>query len=114
MRKLYRWHWDCGRMGSLEGVFVADEEDVRAAYGRRVYFGKVLGKHSDVHGTLEESEFTILTDDQDFIAKALMYGVAHSGYDPLSYITCRGCGGTLPSPYTACPKDDGGCGWSES
>jgi hypothetical protein len=36
-------------MGALSGIFVAEEEAVEAliASGKEVYFGEVLGKHSE-------------------------------------------------------------------
>ena len=86
MKKIYRFHWDCGRMGNVDGVFAATEEEVQAAIGREVYFGEILGKHSEVHGTLAESEFEVLTDDQDFIEKANKFGLIPTGYNPLSYL----------------------------
>ena len=57
-------------MGDLHGVFVCDHELMENAIGKEVYFGEVLGKHSEVVGDLSESTITMLTDDQDFIAKA--------------------------------------------
>ena len=86
MKKLYRFHWYMGRQGDVMGTFVAEEEAVKAAIGKLVYFGEILGKHSDVHGTLSEKDLTVLTDDQDFIAKCAKYGLAGTGYNPLDYM----------------------------
>lgn len=58
---------NCGRMGELEGSFVCEEETLKSLYGKDIYFGEVLGKHSDIVALLEESDITIKTDDQDFI-----------------------------------------------
>ena len=33
-------------MGSVEGLFVADEEEIQRNMGMQVYFGEILGKHS--------------------------------------------------------------------
>lgn len=85
MEKLYKFNFDCGRMGSLNGLFVEDEVDIQNAVGKYVYFGEVLGKHSEVSGTLELSDFKVLTDDQEFIHKFLKYG-CESGYNPLHYL----------------------------
>lgn len=27
MKNLYQFYWDCGRMGSVEGLFVAEDEN---------------------------------------------------------------------------------------
>lgn len=89
MQKLYKFAWDCGRMGSVEGLFVANETDVAAAIGKEVCFGEILGKHSEVCGTLTEDDLTVATDDQDFIAKlvGILGTTSISGYNPLSYLS---------------------------
>ena len=85
-RGLYKFHWDCGRMGQLDGVFVANHKDVVDLTGRNVYFGEVLGKHSEIYGKIEEGEVWMLTNDQDFIEKAEKYGLVPTGFNPLSHI----------------------------
>lgn len=89
-KRLYRFHWDCGRMGDVEGVFVAEEAEIAAAMGKTVSLGEALGKYSDVHGTLDPEDLTVLTDDQSFIEKALEYGLGCVGYNPLSYLVEEG------------------------
>lgn len=84
--KLYRFSWDCGRMGDVTGIFVVDEDKVAEAIGKNVYFGEILGKHSEVQGTLTSDDLTVLTDDAEFIAKAKAYGLVPTGYNPLSYM----------------------------
>ncbi len=69
MKKLYSFHWDCGRMGDIEGLFIAEESRVNDMIGNEIYFGEVLGKHSDIYGTLDEEDLVIKSDDQDFITK---------------------------------------------
>lgn len=69
MRKLYRFDWDCGRMGSVDGIVVADDAEVAGAIGKQINFGEILGKHSEVYGTLEEKEMTVISEDQEFIDK---------------------------------------------
>lgn len=46
--KLYRYQQDYGRMGALDGVFIADENDVKWFMGAEVWVDDVLGKHSEV------------------------------------------------------------------
>jgi hypothetical protein len=84
MEGIYSFCWVCGRMGSLEGIFVADAEEVKKIIGKRIYFGEVLGKHSEVEGVIEEEDITLKTTDQDFIAKFEEYNLS-SGYNPLDY-----------------------------
>ena len=87
MKKIYVFYWDCGRMGSLDGLFVAEESDIEKVIGKEVYFGEVLGKHSEIYGMLEESDLTVKTDDQEFIRKFIdIFDMGTiSGYNPLDY-----------------------------
>lgn len=89
MKVIAKFHWDCGRMGEVDGLFVADKADLEAAYGKQVYFGEILGKHSEVYGELGTDAVTILTEDQDFIAKfiEIMGDGTISGYNPLEYLS---------------------------
>lgn len=88
MKVIARFYWDCGRMGEVDGLFVTTKEALEAAYGKEVYFGEILGKHSEVYGTFNEGDITILTEDQDFITKfiEIMGDGEISGYNPLGYI----------------------------
>ena len=83
MKKLYKFYWDCGRMGSLDGIFIADDKDVKKVIGKEVYFGEVLGKHSEIYGTLEEKDLKVITDDHDFIKKCEEYGIGNIGFNPV-------------------------------
>jgi hypothetical protein len=74
----------------MSGRFLLDQEDydrLQAAIGPEVSFGEVLGKHSDVHGTLEEKDLFVITDDQEWLRKALDLGVdLDVGFNPLDYL----------------------------
>ena len=94
MRELYSFHWDCGRMGSLQGLFVAADALVKKSIGKRVDFDEALGKHSQIDGELEAADIELLTSDQDFINKLVLVtksriigyenSVTVSGYNPLN------------------------------
>ena len=88
MKGIYKFHWDCGRAGCLEGIFTADIKTVADTIGEEIYFGEVLGKHSDVRGTLEVGDYEILTDDQEFIDRfeETMGRGTITGFNPLDYI----------------------------
>lgn len=88
MKVIAQFYWDCGRMGDVEGIFVCHAEDLDAAYDKDVYFGEILGKHSEVYGVLGKDDITILTDDQDFIRKfeTIIGTGTVSGYNPLDYL----------------------------
>ena len=81
MECLWRFYWDCGRQGEVEGVFKAKKEEVDNAIGKDVYFGEILGKHSEVYGTIEEGEITLESDDPLVVKNAV-----ESGYNPLDYL----------------------------
>lgn len=87
MNNLYSFYVDCGRMGSLDGLFIATQEQVDSAIGKQMYFGEVLGKHSEVQGTLEAHEVTLVSSDQDKVDWLLnLLGTRVSGFNPLEYI----------------------------
>jgi len=87
MKAIYEFHWDCKRMGDVYGVFIADKENVAKVIGKKIYFGEILGKHSEIYGVLEDSDLTIKSEDQYFIAKCIeVFGDGTiSGYNPLDY-----------------------------
>lgn len=91
---LWQFYWDCGRSGSVEGLFVATEKEVKEAIGKDVYFGEILGKHSEIYGVLEEQDIgkvKVSSEAVEEIAKIL--GTTWSGYNPLDYLrlTCPRC-----------------------
>jgi hypothetical protein len=83
---LYEWEWDCGRQGSVGGRFFATPDSLERIFGKEIYFGEILGKHSEVVGRLERDEVKLVTDNQEFIAKAKELSVnLESGYNPFDY-----------------------------
>ena len=83
MKAIYKLNLDCGRYGNLYGIFVADKEyvDTLIDSGIEVYFGEVLGKHSDVYGEIEETDIKLVTDDPIAIEIFERYDLS-SGYNP--------------------------------
>lgn len=87
-KHLYDFGWDCGRSGELEGLFIATEAEVNDAIGKQVYFGEVLGKHSEVYGNLEEGDMTKIEVSPETLAELEdKFGYTVSGYNPLSYLS---------------------------
>lgn len=88
MKVIVEFFWDCGRMGDLSGLFICDKQDLKSIEGKEVYFGEVLGKHSEISGTISADDFVIKTEDQDFIQKfiEIMGDGNISGYNPFDYI----------------------------
>lgn len=93
---LYEFYWDCGRSGSIEGLFIEEEKNIKKIVGKDVYFGEVLGKFSEVYGTIEEGEITkvdIPTDVVELLENKI--GETLSGFNPFNYLqfTCKECNG---------------------
>jgi hypothetical protein len=88
MKAIVEMGVDYGRMGTLSGIFVCEKEELEKLYGKEVYFGEVLGKHSEVVLELDAECFEIRTEDQDFIAKfvEILGDGTISGYNPFDYI----------------------------
>lgn len=91
---LWKFYWDCGRSGSISGLFVATEEEVKSAIGKKAYFGEVLGKHSEVYGELEEGDIKKLDVSPQAVEEVSKHlGSNWSGFNPLNYINveCKSC-----------------------
>ena len=75
-------------MGNLEGLFIATDKEVADIVGKRVYFGEVLGKHSEIYGELEMSDFTKITDEPLVVAilESNVGSKTISGYSPFDYL----------------------------
>ena len=78
---LYKFYWDCGRQGDVEGIFKAKRSFVESVIGNNVDFGDILGKHSDIYGNLDEEDLEITSEDPIVVMNA-----PESGYNPLEYM----------------------------
>ena len=83
---VYKLKFDCGRQGELEGLFVAPRSHVKKLIesGINVYFGEVLGKHSEVCGPVEASEIIFVSDNPEVI-KVIEEFDLQNGYNPFDY-----------------------------
>ena len=83
---LWKFHWNCRRAGKLDSIFIATQEEVDNLIGKEIWFGEVLGKHSEVYGTVEKGEIVKLDVSQNTVDElyALM-GDTLSGYNPVEY-----------------------------
>lgn len=84
MNKLYGYNLHF-RGGCIEGVFVSNDEEMKRIYGKELYLGEVLGKHSELTINLDAEDFTVLSEDQEFIEKFEQY-VGSIGYVPFDYM----------------------------
>ena len=84
---LVKFYEDCGRMGSVDGIFTTTREELDSIIGKEIYFGEILGKHSEIIVSIEESNFEIKSEDQDFINKLEdIFGAGTvSGYNPFDH-----------------------------
>ena len=86
MKKLYSFYWDCGRMGGLQGLFIAEQSEVDKILGKEVYFGEVLGKHSEIYGEVDDENIEVVSEDQEKVEwLENLLGSTVSGYNPLDY-----------------------------
>lgn len=88
MEFLWEFEWDCGRSGTITGLFVATEKEIEEIIGKDVYFGEVLGKHSEIYGAIEKDEIKKidLLDSETITKVSAIRGNTWSGYNPLEYI----------------------------
>jgi hypothetical protein len=86
-KAIYKMEIDFGRQGELTGVFVAEKSKVveLIELGQEVYFGEVLGKHSDVNVEIEDGHITMITDNEEAVKLVEEHGLS-TGYDPFDYI----------------------------
>lgn len=87
MKNLYLFNWDCGRDGDIDGLFAAEEKEVEETIGQEIYFGEILGKHSNIFGILKREDVEFISSDQELINKLddLFGGGSYSGYNPLYF-----------------------------
>jgi hypothetical protein len=83
---IYRLNFDCGRMGDLSGIFIANKEHVKVLIENKiqVYWGEVLGKHSEIYGPVDESEIVLVSDSPEAIKVIEDLGL-ENGYNPFDY-----------------------------
>lgn len=86
MKAVFKLNYDCGRMGELTGLFVAEKEQIKWLIESKleVYFGEVLGKHSEIYGPLDEGDISIVTDEKSAIDLIVNHDLSN-GFNPLDY-----------------------------
>ena len=79
---IYKFDFDLC-YGNICGTFIANDEDIKLLENNKisVYFGEVLGKHSEVSVIIEPGDFHLLTDDQEVIKVFKEYEM-YCGYNP--------------------------------
>lgn len=82
---LWKFSWDCGRMGSIESVFPASQEELNTIIGEDIYFGEILGKHSDIHGKLDAEDFTLISSHPVEVLQ-FVTNIGSTGHNPFDYL----------------------------
>jgi len=81
---VYKLAVDCGRMGSLDAVFVASRGDVAEVMGQEIHFGEILGKHSDVSVKMREDKLYLVSEEPKLVELVLEHGLS-TGPNPIHY-----------------------------
>lgn len=85
-KAVYKLNVSFGRMGDLSGLFVAKKNHVKLLLEHKleVYFGEVLGKHSEIYGEIEESDMSLVSDSIDVIDVVEKHKL-ETGFNPFEY-----------------------------
>lgn len=84
MKGVYKFYWDYGRNGEVSGIFVAEDYKIKEIIGKEIYFGEILGKHSEVSNTIDEEDITLISQDPEFV-RVFEESGGSVGYNPLEY-----------------------------
>lgn len=84
MKGIYKLSIDCGRMGEIEGVFVSTPDEVARITGKEIYFGEILGKHSEISEVMTVDNLKLISIDEEAIKLIEANGLM-SGYNPFDY-----------------------------
>lgn len=76
----------CGRMGSIIGAFICDNEEFNRLIGSSYAFYDVLGKHSEISGTFESTDFTLTECPEDVLKILSELEIFPIGLYPFDFI----------------------------
>lgn len=81
---LVKYSRDCGRNGTIESTEVITDDQMKylefaIEKEQDIYFGEVLGKHSEVVCPIRPQDLTILSEDQDRIDWLVKIAGMHIG-----------------------------------
>lgn len=86
---LFKFNKFIGRQGSLEGLFITKPEKIYQLISSQttVYFGEVLGKHSNVACAVKKEDITEIPVTENTILDLINnFGTSISGFNPLDYL----------------------------
>ena len=80
MKKLWKFEWDAD-YAFIGGLFTATDEEVNNLIGKEIFLGEYEGKHSEVYGTIEEDEITLVSDNP-----VVVKTIGEFGINPLHFL----------------------------
>lgn len=80
-KNLYQFQWD-NDYAFIGGLFVATPEEIEDLIGKHLYLGDMEGKYSEVEGTVEESDITLISTNP-----VVVETIGDFGINPLNYIS---------------------------
>lgn len=85
-KAIYKFKFNAGRAGELEGLLISTKEKVDKLIecGIEVDFGEALGKHSEVYGCIDQYELTFETDNEEAVRIVEEHSLT-IGYNPFEY-----------------------------
>lgn len=86
MKAIYKLNIET-RGGNIEGIFTADTQEMEdlISSGKELYFGEVLGKHSNVKVVLEPDYISLVSCDPAHVMLFEQLDM-ETGHNPFDYI----------------------------
>ena len=83
---IYRLDIDFEQQGELTGMFIAKKIDVKLLLENNltIYFGEVLGKHSEIYTKIKRHHIKFITDDLIAVDIFRKYNLG-IGFNPFEY-----------------------------
>ena len=72
--------------GDIKGIFIETESNIKSLPGFKVYFGEILGKHSEVEFVIEKRDLKLVTNEPEAIKIFEKYNLA-TGINPFECVT---------------------------
>ena len=80
MKKLWKFQWETDN-AFIGGLFCATDEEIENLIGREIYLGEYEGKHSEVYGTVDKEDITLVSDNP-----VVIEAIGNFGIDPLEFL----------------------------
>ena len=85
-RYICKMEIDCGRMGRIIGAFICDNEEFNRLVGSSYSFYDVLGKHSEISGTFDLTDFALTECSEDVLNTLVELEIFPIGLYPFDFI----------------------------